>query len=116
MDLIKRDYIYSALLNENIAEISITKNKQSDFFYNGEFLISNFPAKLISLIDDYWDCVDSFALSLLDEIVEEIMLYQLKLVRNDKKIFQLELKNNCTAVTFFTKNPTSEGFMDDYPT
>jgi hypothetical protein len=91
----------------------IQKDAKIEHFYGARLATTSFPQALVDLCKDYYECVDSFSLAILDEIEDEIRKYQLKLKHNNTKIFDLEIKGD--HVTFFTKCPTANGFLDDYP-
>lgn len=102
----KENTIYAYI--ENICEY-----KGIEYYYEAKLIENSFPQELIDLCKDFYECVDSFSMVIADEIEDEIRKYQLRLKYNNTKIFRLEIKGD--YVTFFTKYPTVNGFLDDYP-
>ncbi|HTF81300.1 MAG TPA: hypothetical protein VL947_06240 [Cytophagales bacterium] len=117
MDDIKvtKDKIYSNTHNRAIASIDIIKIYDSPYHYKGIILHDAFPTELKNLIKEYYDLLDDCILSHIDEVEEKIMNYELSLQDNNLKIFRIELMENNKELKFFTKYPTANGFVDDYP-
>lgn len=111
IELDKESYIISSN-NEYLKISSITKENQ-DYFYKALIIENKFSEKLNNLINEYWECIDLFSMSLADDAENEIKSYNLVLKESNTKIFDIEIKNE--IVTFFLKYPTSKGFLDDYP-
>lgn len=111
---LKTDNIISSTGNIDFALINnIQKHPEIEYYYEAKLIENLFPQELIDLCKDFYECVDSFSMVIADEIEDEIRKYQLRLKYNNTKIFRLEIKSD--HVTFFTKYPTSKGFLDDYP-
>jgi hypothetical protein len=91
----------------------IQKDSEIEYYYNAKLLVNNFPQELVNLCQEFYECVDTFSMVIADEIENEIKAYQLKLEYNNMKIFRLEIKKD--YVTFFTRYPTHNGFLYDYP-
>lgn len=54
------------------------------------------------------------ALSLLDEVEEEISKFDIRLMTMNEKVFCLVIEDKHN-ISFFTKYSTSSGFLDSYP-
>ena len=114
MDIkIRQDRIISRAYNEEYALVEIEKVENISYCYKATLLANSFPQKLVDHMKEWTECVDTFAMSLIDEITEEIKVYDLWLAENNVRIFNIEMKDS--FVTFFTKFPTAKGFLDDYP-
>lgn len=109
-----RDWIISDKTGETYAEVEIRRDERIDYFYTGEIVQYKFPSDLANLIDEYSELVSACVLSLLDEVEEKIYSYDLKLKLLGTNIFSPCIKEKAT-ITFFTKYPTGNGFLDDHP-
>lgn len=109
-----KDWIVSGKTGEVYAEVDIRENEGIEYCYTGEIVGYNFTSELADLIDEYDELVSKCALSLLDEVEEKIYSYDLKLRILDKRIFSPSIKQKKT-ITFFTKYPTGNGFVDTHP-
>jgi hypothetical protein len=109
-----KDWIISGKTGETYAEVEIRRDEGIDYFYVGEIVKYDFPSDLASLIDEYDELVNACVLSLLDEVEEKIYSYDLKLKVLGKRIFSLSIKEKL-KITFFTKYPTSKGFVGNHP-
>ena len=109
----EEDCIVSLNCKNEYLKITIMAKEEQQYFYKALIVEDHFSQKLKDLIGELWECVDLFSMSLVDDLEEEIKKYNLVLQKSKTKIFSVELKNDC--VTFFSKYPTSNGFLDDYP-
>ncbi|EHR8838585.1 hypothetical protein ABJ851_004271 [Shigella flexneri] len=109
-----KDYIFSNKNNEIYATIDFKKREDIDYYYEGRIIEFNFPDHLYNLIIDYDEIIKAVAISLLDEVVDEISKYDLRLVGMNEKVFNLVIEDK-QKISFFTKYPTSSGFLDSYP-
>ena len=109
-----RDWIISGRTGEIYAEVDILKDERIDYFYSGKIIKYAMPNELMKLIDEYEELVSGCVISLLDEIEEEIYKYDLRLKLLNIKIFNVFIKDK-NIIEFFTKYPTSKGFLDAYP-
>lgn len=109
-----KDFIVSGKTGETYAVVELRKDKNIEFFYEGDILEYQFPAILADLIDEHDELISGFSIALLDEVEEKIYEYELRLKLSNTKIFSPCIKEK-KLITFFTKYPTSRGFVDDYP-
>jgi hypothetical protein len=109
-----RDWIISGRTGEIYAEVDILKDEKIEYFYCGSIIKSSMPNELVKLIDEYEELVSGCVISLLDEVEEEIYKYDLRLKLLNAKIFNVSIKYK-NIIEFFTKYPTSKGFVDAYP-
>lgn len=93
---------------ENICEY-----KGIEYYYEARLVKNMFPAKLMDLCREFYECIDAFSPILADEIESQIKQYRLKLKDNNLPIFRLEIHKD--YISFFVKYPTVNGFLDDYP-
>ncbi len=108
------DWIISGKTGEVYAEIDLLKVEKIDYFFSGKIIRHNMPDSLILLIKEYDELVAGCSLSLLDEVEESIYSYDLQLKLLKTRIFNLTIRGNL-EIDFFTKYPTSKGFLDFYP-
>ncbi|NBF06712.1 hypothetical protein GV819_31045 [Pseudomonas sp. Fl5BN2] len=109
-----QDYIFSYRTKEVYALIEYEKEEGAEHYYIGRVLEFGFPDNLCELIGEYNELVDAMALSLLDEVEEKIYWYDLMLKSSGNRIFNISLKDK-EHISFFLKYPTSNGFLDRYP-
>ncbi|NMY71737.1 MULTISPECIES: hypothetical protein [Pseudomonas] len=109
-----KDYIISYRTKEKYALIEYKKEDEIEYYCTGRILKFSFPKKLHELINEYNELVNTITLSLLDEIEEKIYWYDLMLKSSENRIFNISLKEN-EYISFFLKYPTSDGFLDRYP-
>lgn len=109
-----KDYILSNKNNEVYATIEFKKREDIAYCYEGQIVEFNFPDDLYNLIIDYDEIIKAMAISLLEEVEEEISKYDLRLLKMNEKVFDLVIENK-QKISFFTKYPTSSGFLDSYP-
>jgi hypothetical protein len=108
------DWIISGTTGAIYAQVDLLKDDGANYFYSGKIIQNNMPDKLTSLINEYDELVAGCSLSLLDAIEEDIYKYDLRLKLLNTKVFNLVIKEG-EKINFFTKYPTSQGFLDSYP-
>ncbi|MFC4158653.1 hypothetical protein [Chitinimonas lacunae] len=109
-----QDFIVSGKTGEVYAEVDIFEDDSMAHFYGGEILDYRFPAELANLVAAYDEAVNTMTLGTLDELESKIYAYDLRLKEMGCKIFDLYIEDK-ELVTFFTKYPSGDGFLDDYP-
>ncbi|MEN7547383.1 hypothetical protein AAG747_05665 [Rapidithrix thailandica] len=109
----KRDYIISKKNNTIIAVIEIQSIDNDKVGYKAKLIENHFPKELLSLIGEFHKTVDSLEFSLLDSIESRIQAYQLYLRDLNLKIFDLLIEGQ--NISFYSKYPTANGFIDNYP-
>ncbi|MBA8501828.1 hypothetical protein HVZ03_02270 [Escherichia fergusonii] len=108
------DCIYSNKNDEIYATIEFEKREDIAYCYEGRIVEFNFSEHLYNLIIDYDEIIKAMALSLLDEVEEEISKFDMRLMTMNEKVFCLVIEDKHN-ISFFTKYPTSSGFLDSYP-
>ena len=99
---------------ENVfVHINVTSENKARYEMTGVILENNFPEELIQSIYDFHQAIDEFSFSVVDIFEEEIQWYDLRLEPSGKRIFDVKL--NGTEISFLTKFPTANGFVDEYP-
>lgn len=112
--LIMKDKIFSYAFSEIYAIVEYERVFDFDFYYEGIILESNFPQELVDVIDEYNQTVREVAISILDDIEVRFYSYDLRLEKNDSRIFDFEIQDT-NKISFFGKYPSSQGFLDDFP-
>lgn len=99
---------------ENVfVEINVTSEDRTHHEMTGVILENNFPEELIQSIYDFHQAIDEFAFSVVDIFEQEIQWYDLRLEPSGKRIFDVKLSG--AEISFLTKFPTANGFLDEYP-
>ncbi|WP_294615410.1 hypothetical protein [uncultured Gilliamella sp.] len=109
-----KDYIISFRNNQKYALIEYTKVDKFDYYYEGVIIESHFPEEITFLIAECNGIINEMALSLLDEIEEKLYSYHIGLKENGSLIFDIEIIDG-NKISFFTKYPSSQGYLDKYP-
>ncbi|WBF46018.1 hypothetical protein [Serratia rubidaea] len=109
-----RDYIFSLRDNERYALIEYKRSDKFEHYYEGVIVENNFPKKITSLIDERNGVIEDMAISLLDDVEEELYSYDISLECNGSRIFDIEITDG-NKISFFTKYPSSHGYLDKYP-
>ncbi len=110
-----KDYIISFRENKKYALIEYNKVDRFDHYYEGVIIESYFPEEIIFLIEERNGIIDDMAISLLDEVEEKLYSYHIGLKDNGSMIFDIEIVDG-NKISFFTKYPSSQGYLDSYPT
>ncbi len=105
------DYILSN--NKEIAMIDVDKSNEHPFEYTGIILKNNFPDQLITLLNDFHKAIEEGTFSTVDEIETAIYNYNLRLKKAGIAIHHLVIKGN--RISFYSKYPTGQGFVDERP-
>ncbi|TGB62882.1 hypothetical protein [Escherichia sp. E4736] len=109
-----KDYIISFRENEKYALIEYNRVDKFDYYYEGVIIESYFPEEIIFLIEERNGIIDDMAISLLDEIEEKLYSYNIGLKESGSMIFDIEIIDG-DKISFFTKYPSSQGYLDRYP-
>lgn len=109
------DYIVSKETNEIIGLINVCKDPNVPFLYSGKIIENKFPEDLILVLNEYVDAVNELTFSTLDEIESRINFYKLYLKSRDISIFLPHIDEDNLDISFYTKYPSSQGFLDSYP-
>lgn len=109
-----KDWIVSYRDKERYALITYEKIDKFDHYYEGVIIESDFPKEVVFLINECNSIIDEMAISLLDEIEKELYSYDIRLEKNRSKIFDIQFTDE-SKISFFTKYPSSRGYLDKYP-
>lgn len=109
-----KDYIVSFRENEGYALIEYNKVDKFEYYYEGVIIENYFPEEIIFLIEERNRIIDDMAISLLDEVEGELYSYCIGLKENGSMIFDIEIIDG-NKILFFTKYPSSQGYLDKYP-
>lgn len=109
-----KDYIISFRENERYALIEYNRVDKFDHYYEGVIIEYYFPEIITSLIEERNGIIDDMAISLLDEVEEKLYSYHIGLKENGSLIFDIEIIDR-DKISFFTKYPSSQGYLDRYP-
>lgn len=110
-----KDHILSKRNNKILGFVEVYKDSKIPFLYSGKIVQNNFPKELVLILDNYVNAVNDLTFSILDEIEEEINKYDLYLDNRNIKIFLPYIDEENQEIFFYTKYPSSSGFLDDYP-
>ncbi|MWP50402.1 MULTISPECIES: hypothetical protein [unclassified Gilliamella] len=110
-----KDYIISKRNNKILGFIEVYKDPKIPFLYSGKIIQNNFPKELVLMLDEYVNAVNDLTFSILDEIEEEISKYNLYLDNRNIKIFLPHIDEENQEISFYTKYPSSSGFLDNSP-
>ncbi|MWP61169.1 hypothetical protein [Gilliamella sp. Pas-s25] len=109
-----KDYIISFRDKQRYALIEYNKIDKFDYYYEGVIIESNFPEEVIFFINECHATINDMAISLLDEIEKKLYLYDIGLEKNCSRIFDIQFIDK-NKISFFTKYPSSRGYLDKYP-
>ncbi|EIO7469117.1 hypothetical protein ABL602_004621 [Salmonella enterica subsp. enterica] len=109
-----KDYIISFRENKECALIEYHRVDKFDHYYEGVIIESYFPKEITFLIEERNGVIDAMAISLLDEVEEKLYSYHIGLKENGSMIFDIEITDG-NKISFFTKYPSSQGYLDRYP-
>lgn len=109
-----QDFIVCGKTGEIYAEVDIFKDESMAHFYAGEILDYRLPAELEKLLADYDAALAEAKASLVGEIEAKIYEYDLRLKDMGEKVFELYIEDK-DLLTFFTKYPDGDEFLDEYP-
>jgi hypothetical protein len=109
-----KDYIISFRDKQRYALIEYKKIEKFDHYYEGVIIESNFPKEVIFFINERNSIINDIAISLLDEIEEKLYSYDIGLEKNCSRIFDIAFIDK-NKIFFFTKYPSSRGYLDKYP-
>ncbi|AYH04269.1 hypothetical protein [Pectobacterium parmentieri] len=109
-----KDYIISFRENEKYALIEYNRVDKFYHYYEGVIIESYFPERITSLIEERNGIIDDMAISLLDEVEAKLYSYHIGLKENGSLIFDIEIIDG-DKISFFTKYPSSQGYLDRYP-
>lgn len=98
---------------ESIARIEYRESDEYPFSYRGNLLSDKFSARLKELINEYHELVAGAALTLLDDVEQEIYSFNLHLKEAGFMLHAITFKGD--EVSFFSKYPSGQGFMDHHP-
>lgn len=82
------------------------------YCYRASIIENHLSDRLQNLLRTFWEDVNNFSMALVDQDEELIQDYQLSLFDKETKVFRVEIVEE--YVYFFSKYPTSDGFLDDY--
>ncbi|POP44313.1 hypothetical protein CHU32_02590 [Superficieibacter electus] len=108
-----KDYIFSFKENKEYALIEYNKIDKIDYYYEGVIIDANFPEEILYLINECNEIIKNMAISLLDEVELNLYSHDIGLKENGSRIFDVEIDGN--NISFFTKYPSSDGYLDRYP-
>jgi hypothetical protein len=97
-----------------LVTIEYEPEEGSPYYFIGEIISGVFPDIIKSLLIEQDELIDGCSLSLLVPVEEEIYAYGISLEKLNQPIFRIRLLGD-TGISFFTKYPTSKGFVDNYP-
>lgn len=109
-----KDFIISGKNGKVYAEVDLHEHKTIKYSYTGLIVKNNFPDVITQLIIEHDELICGFSMILLDDVEERLYEFDLRLKILGKKIFSPSFKQG-NLIEFFTKYPTSKGFIDDYP-
>ncbi|OCG17731.1 hypothetical protein A9G45_08180 [Gilliamella sp. HK2] len=109
-----KDYIVSFRDKQRYALIEYKKIEKFDHYYEGVIIESHFPKAVTFFINECNLIINDMAISLLDEIEEKLYSYDIGLENSCSRIFDIEFIDK-NKISFFTKYPSSRGYLDKYP-
>jgi len=93
--------------------IADVEQQDKEYFFKALVVEDHLSQKIKNIIREYWECVNLFSITILDDLEDILNGYNFMLQKPGIKIFNIELKGD--YVTYFVKYPTAKGYMDDYP-
>lgn len=109
----KDDYIVSLTKKNEYIKITNVVKREQQYSYKALILENHFSQEIMDVINEFWECVDTFSMSVLDDLEEKIIGYNFILKESKIKIFDIKFKGD--YIIFYSKYPTHKGFIDDYP-
>lgn len=97
-----------------IARIDYRAHENIPHYFSASIAEYAVPDDLAALLDSYSAILDGGLITLLDDVEAAIYQFDLRLLEAGSRIFNVEIKDR-KRVNFFTKYPTSDGFVDSYP-
>ena len=108
-----KDCIVSQNPENGYLTIENSMLQDQEYLYKAQIAEDRLSAEVKKTICEYWECVDTFSLTLLDDIEETIKSYDFKLQRANIKVFNIEIIGK--YVTYYVKYPSSTGYLNEYP-
>ena len=109
------DCIINGVSGQQYAQIEVSKHPKIENYYCGKIVENHFPDDLINLTIEYYYSANECIFSVLDAILKKISIYKLTLRDRNIEIYIPFIDREASEITFYTKFPTGNGYLENEP-